>query len=455
VENIVYVVHCIDTEGPVYESLEATFERIHDIFGYDFEPSKSTLKKLQNKEIDLNGNEDAVANLVAPKRIQMNETWDQIDAMLDRITSAEFRARYADSYGNGWIYNWFCLDNVGYTGLNPRRRDLGYHNVFDHYRRYNRYHGITCDSIQWHFHPLPINKDAHRSGTTFLNSDHIYNILTRRVIEREWFPAVYRPGFHTERPDSNFFLEQWIPFDYANQATENYQGQPDLSGSRFGDWRRAPKTWIPYHPSHDDYQTPGNCRRWIARCLNMEARLREITHADIDLAYREAQTHGASLLSFTNHDFRDMSPEIDKVWNMIVKVDRQYPKVKFKHVTAIEGMRKTLGINDLYAPEFEVELQRKKAASVLTVRSQHPIFGPQPFLALKTRGNQFYWENLDFDDTQQWSYTFDFNNVWIDQIETIGIAANTSAGVVEVVNLDVASGTLRRTVHNQESVHTS
>lgn len=33
--NIVYVVHCVDTEGPLYESIEVTFELIKNIFNLD------------------------------------------------------------------------------------------------------------------------------------------------------------------------------------------------------------------------------------------------------------------------------------------------------------------------------------------------------------------------------------------------------------------------------------
>lgn len=35
-----------------------------------------------------------------------------------------------------------------------------------------------------------------------------------------WFPLVNRAGMHNERPDSNWFLEQWIPFDASNQSIE-------------------------------------------------------------------------------------------------------------------------------------------------------------------------------------------------------------------------------------------
>ena len=36
----VYVVHCIDTEGPLNESLKNTFERIKSIYGIRLKPTK-------------------------------------------------------------------------------------------------------------------------------------------------------------------------------------------------------------------------------------------------------------------------------------------------------------------------------------------------------------------------------------------------------------------------------
>ena len=44
----VYIVHCIDTEGPLYETLDATFHRLKQIFGINIEASEGNLKNLQN-----------------------------------------------------------------------------------------------------------------------------------------------------------------------------------------------------------------------------------------------------------------------------------------------------------------------------------------------------------------------------------------------------------------------
>lgn len=449
---IVYIVHCIDTEGPLYESVESIFERLSSVFNLNYEPSLQTLYDLQNKLIDLGGIESQVQRFLDPQRLSTNETWDQIDKMLDKITDTNFRMKCPDSFNCGWVYNWFCMDHVGFDGLNPRRRDAGIHNIFDHYKSYYYHNDIVNDLIQWHYHPLPIIKDFNRSGTTYLNSSNIFEILARKIIDRLWFPAAFRPGFHTERPDSNWFLEQWIPFDYANQSTKIADtDQPDLAAQRFGDWRRAPLSWIPYNPDIYDYQKRGNCSRYIARCLNMDARLREITEEDVSDAFKEAQNMSTSLLAFTDHDFRDVAYDVDKLRRMIKKISEYYPDVYFKYTDAINGMRSVLNLTELIEPEFDISLKKSHHKSILNIACKNKIFGVQPFLAIKTKTNQYYWENLDFGlEPYKWYYTFDYANIDIESIDKLGVAANTITGITEVCVLDVKSQRIQKTVLNKE-----
>ena len=42
-KKTIYLVHCIDTEGPLKEGLNATFERIKNTFNIKLKPSKSNL----------------------------------------------------------------------------------------------------------------------------------------------------------------------------------------------------------------------------------------------------------------------------------------------------------------------------------------------------------------------------------------------------------------------------
>ena len=109
-----------------------------------------------------------------------------------------FRSQIQDNDGGEWRYTWFCVDHIGYTGENPRHRDLSHHAVFDFYKNRLNDPKNSMDDVQWHYHPLPLNGNVNGSGNTYLNQGNIWEILARKVIERGWFPSAFRPGFHTE-----------------------------------------------------------------------------------------------------------------------------------------------------------------------------------------------------------------------------------------------------------------
>ena len=130
-EKILHVVHCVDTEGPLNETLEATFERLKHIYHIDLEPSEGTLKKLQNGELNLDGKENSVKSTLNPHFLDYKNSWNLIDELFNDSLSEKFRNQSKDSYGNGWIYNWHCVDHVDYD-YNPRGREIGYHKIFDY-----------------------------------------------------------------------------------------------------------------------------------------------------------------------------------------------------------------------------------------------------------------------------------------------------------------------------------
>ena len=428
-----YVVHCVDTEGPLYEEKSVPFDMIKNIFGLELEQSEENLRKLRNCELDLNGLEQEVSKVVDIHRITTRGSWKEIDKMLNAVTSTEFRNDLLDSNGNGWIFNWFCMAHEGFTGANQRRRVKGYHAVFDHYRELIKKQN-SKDFIGFHYHPLPISGNYNDSGTAYWGEANLNEILCHAVIDRGWFPAAFRPGFHTERPDANWFLEQWIPFDYANQAMkDNEEGQRDLANGRFGDWRFAPLEWRPYHPDHDDYQKKGSCRRWITRCLNMYARTRQISQEDVEEAFSDALKYGKAILAFTDHDYKDMEYEITRVRNIIKNVSEKYSDVEFIYSNAVDAIRNCM---DIKYEQFTMnaEIINDGTKKYLDIKVDNDIFGPQPFLAIKTKDNRYIWENLDFTiPGREWTYTFDNNTILLDAIEAIGVAANNKYGFTKII----------------------
>ena len=435
----VYIVHCVDTEGPLNESLEATFIRVKNVTGVEISPSKDNLIKIQNKEIDLKGYEDIAAKIFSKRIMSYNKTWSDVDKMLDHITSVDFRKKHADSYGNGWQYSWFIVDFSDFV-INPRCRDIGYNNIYDHYKSYYRINKIKEDDFQWHAHPMSIYKEAHHCGTSYMNSPHIIQSLARRLIDRGEFPSCFRPGFHTERQDSHWLLEQYIPYDFGNQAVELTTDDlkpKDLSEGRFGDWRRALSTWEPYHPAHDDYQVSGNCNRIIFRCLNVGTRLRLLTQQEVDKAFERANNGEDTILAFCDHDFRDMSYDVDEVYNFIQKSASKYPDVKWINSKASEAAR--IVTKALRTPINIKAYWDEDCSNRLVIETNIDTFGSQPFFAVKLKGDKYIVENIDIQiPKRKWTYTFDDDSIHLEDIDKIGIASNSLHGTSDVLIFDLS-----------------
>lgn len=430
-EKTVYLVHCIDTEGPLYESMDETFRRLKMILGVDVEPSRENLIKIQKKQLDLGAMTNPAADIMSPERLSYLDTWDKINVMLNEIMSAPYRKKFADSEGNGWAFSWFVVDHIGYD-INPRRRDIGYHNIFDHYQWMIKETKTQHDEINWHFHPMSTYKEAHMCATSFLRSPHLLETFVRRVIERTWFPSCFRAGFHTERPDSHWFLEQWIPFDFSNQGLpeEKFsQLQQDVGSGRFGDWRRAPNDWSHYHPSHDDYQTPGNCRRTIFRCMNIGSRVRNLTMAEVEKAFARAATGKPTVLSFTDHDYRLMQPDVEQVYKMVTEVAKKYPDVKWINSGAKAAAKKILQMENKMPLDLDVKFEKHKDSIRMVVRANKDTFGPQPFLAVETADYRYLTDNFDVQvPLREWSYTFDMNSIRAESLLRVGVASNCREG---------------------------
>lgn len=339
--------------------------------------------------------------------------------------------------GGGWIFNWFIVDFADFI-FNPRNRDIGYNNIYNHYASYYRIHSLNQDEFQWHAHPMSTYYEAHRCGTSYLNSPHIIQSLAHRLIDCGNFPNCFRPGFHTERPDSHWLLEQYIPFDFGNQAvdlSEDDYRQKTPANGRFGDWRRAPADWRHYHPKHDDYQVPGNCRRVIFRCLNVGTRLRLITQSEVDKAFKRAHEGHDTILAFCDHDFRDMSLDVEEAYRLITASAQKYNDVRWKNSRASEAARNVLGLSHepvSIAASFDPDDPNR-----LTIEASIDSFGSQPFFAVKTKSGRYIHDNLDVQiPNRKWTYTFDHDSIHKEDVAKIGIAVNSKTGSGNLIVAD-------------------
>ena len=427
---VLHIVHCIDTEGPLIEPISASFERILAIFGLQLEATADNLKRLQLQQIPLNGLEDEVARVLRPDLLRYNNSWSDVQSMLDEAMSSGFRRQTLDDFARGWVYSWHILDHVGYTS-NPRSKALGFGSVFNFYRDVLKSTPGTPDEINWHFHPVYPDGNPLKAATSYTNTYPLLNeILARRLVDSDWFPVCNRPGFHSERPDSHAFLEQWIPFDYANQSYESDSGQADLRDGRFGDWRRAPRSWGGYQPSHRDYQSKGDMQRWIFRCLNLGTRFRELQPEHVTQAFEEADTQGSAILSFVNHDYRDIRRDVVNMMSMVSQARSRFTHVKLKFSGSRAAAQAHLIQLGQMKNASDLQLKMHLEGQTLQVTcTSGQCFGPQPFLAYKTRCGRYIHDNFDFQVPEKtWSYVFDAQTLGIDEISQISVGSAGANG---------------------------
>jgi len=422
---LVHVVHCVDTEGPLEEPLEATFDRLRKEMGVDLPPSIATLRALQSGTLELGGAESTVARFLAPGRLAYLSSWNAVEEMVNAVTAPSFRREHADPEGNPYTFSWFVIDVVGYAD-NPRRKAVGWNVIWDNYTRFLS--GCAAnDSLGWHFHTVPVGRHALHYNPCWTNNDVHEQALARRLIQRGWFPSIFRAGGMIERWDLSAWLEQFIPLDFSNRAVAGPgEGGPGVEC----DWRGAPLDWRPYHPHHDDYRRPGAMRRWMFRCLDVDTPDCALGRADVEQAFATAAQHGHAVLAYTDHDRRDLRPDIDKALGHIRAVAAEHPDVRWRFANAHQAARATLGLDDAPAPRFSHRFDGK----ILFIESDRTLFGPHPFLAVEEEGEVFYRDNPTIEGERRWAYR---SNRW-DKVRRIGVAGSNASASCGIHVIEVA-----------------
>ena len=162
----------------------------------------------------------------------------------------------------------------------------------------------------------------------------------------------------------------------------------------------------------------------------MKSRHRNITIEEIEKAFIKAQNGENVYLGITDHDWREMSAEIDDFRSKLKVAHKKYPNVKFKFAETVEAFRNVIGYTDAEIKtnkvNFDITLENNILSVVFT--NGEP-FGPQPYLAIKTKGGDYLHDNFDFHEPKKsFSYVFDNYTITLDKLERVVVATNDMYG---------------------------
>ena len=425
----VYICHCVDAEGPMKETIEATWDRIFREDGLELQcaPSKKNLQKLQNKMLkDPNLPEnlkDFLAHKYSQKNLTYLKSWSEIDQAVKKVISKEFRMKCKDSTEQPYRFNWFIYDHYGFSN-NPRFHAEGIHTIWDHYHKLFLNENTFGDGIYWHYHHVPPSRDATEWHMNWNTNGIHEEILSRRIIERSWFPSIFRAGGHIERNELSYWLDLFIPFDFSCRTPKNMVKKRGRGSEN--DWRGAPMTWGFYHPHFYDYRKPGIMSRAIFRCLDLRTWITALTYEDVKEAFEQANLGYNTVLAFYNHDYRDMEQDILFAMEIIKECKRAFPDVQWRHSNCLEAARYMMGYSEKEdkAPIFNYNIE----GELLTIASDQDLFGPEPFLAIQ-ENNYFFRDSTTCETPRKWCYRFRR----FDEVKAFGIAGNSPGGKTGLV----------------------
>ncbi|MBK8169257.1 MAG: hypothetical protein IPK60_02800 [Sandaracinaceae bacterium] len=302
-----------------------------------------------------------------PTTIRHNKDWDAVRGEVASTTSASFRARFADSNGRPAVFNWFVVHWIAehHRGIG---RDVGFHRILDEYvpRVADARKAGFEDELHWHYHHVHLNDEY--DNRNWLDTPMYDEIISRVLLERDYFPTCYRAGNTWEDTAASQWLEQWIPFDFSNRSPQR--------GFNF-DWSNAPTAWSIYSPDTVDVQREGTQRRVMGRSISIENGW--FRQEEVEAAFLRARGGEDSYVSFFTHDYNEMTRYIEEGLSLVAKVAREFPEVSFHNVSALEAMRQ-LSHREIGS---ELRLSCEKTKTHVDLWANQPIFNPYPWIAVR------------------------------------------------------------------------
>jgi hypothetical protein len=348
-----------------------------------------------------------------------------------KVMDPAFRARFVDSYGTTLKMTWWMM--AGNIFRYATNTNVPVPNIMTLYLM-KKYHGNEViqngDELTLHYHTFywsDYNGDGQywwNQAKTFLESKDDFDFtLAQFLLEEKVFPVTFRSGWHYMDNDWQHYLDDKIlPYslhnDYPNKKTFDEEPIDNIY-----DWSEAPSAWLPYNPSYDNYQKPGNGKGWQVR----SAHFWKVRYKDyMDSVFAAASTGKDQVACFWGHlpekDFLDNIATMDSIAH---RMEAKYPGVTFRYCTAVEAMQRWRMGNDTIPPVLTLSEKANGTKVAFTINSDEPLFQSVPFVAVKDIYNNYRVAELKKTGEASWETNESFNK---DELVKVGVTACDTLG---------------------------
>ncbi|MFO1458544.1 MAG: hypothetical protein U1G08_03980 [Verrucomicrobiota bacterium] len=303
-----------------------------------------------------------------------------------------WRSRFTDSFGTPLKLTWWML--VGSVYGSSENTDAPVPNLLPlHLMR--AFHGDAArrlgDEITLHYHTF-LWSDYAGAGTYFWNQAKTFRecrgdfdrAITQSLVEEDTYTVTFRSGWHYMDNEWQDYINELWPYNMDNDSPHvgNPPRQPFFN---ILDWSKAPTNFIPFHPATTNYQVPGDGTGWNVRSVKTP----NVTQALVDGIFADAAAGTSQVVSFWAHLPESFFlTDMERMDAYIHASAQAHPEVSFRYCTSVEAMQRWRGLAEGTPPVLEVTSATVEDATVLTLRTDRPIFQKEPFIGLKdTSGN--------------------------------------------------------------------
>lgn len=303
-----------------------------------------------------------------------------------KVMEDAFRNSLRDSYGGVMKLTWWMMSgNMFYYSINantPTPNSMAPYLM-------NKYHGDKIrqfgDELSLHYHTYFW---SNYNGTYYWNqamkfsdtrSDFDYT-LAQNLLDENMFPVSFRSGWHFMDNDWQNYLNTLLPYSLHNDWPAKKTIDTTEARDNVIDWSQAPSTWVPYHPSPDNYQLPGDSKGWNTRSRHIGS----VSQKDLDSIFARASRGIDQLPCLWGHlpetDFLQNLKRVDSLVHISAK---KFPSVKFRYCSAVEAYQRWLKTTDTTPPALQITEVSENGKVAFDITTDEEIFQTQPFFAVK------------------------------------------------------------------------
>jgi hypothetical protein len=316
------------------------------------------------------------------------------NAPIFQVMDPSWRQQFKDSYGQPIKFTWWMMGGNIYrdaTNLNvPLANTMTLHLM-------QKYHGEAIrqfgDQLSLHYHTY-MWSDYNGTGVYYWNQTKTFNerradfdvTLAQYLLEEGVFPVSFRSGWHFMDQDWQQYLNQLVPYCFHNNCPTVvpwYTNAGPIAGVE--NWSRAPSVFVPFHPSTNDYQMPGDSTGWNVRSIKIQ----NLVQTNLDQMFFEASNGVDQLVCLWDHLPENFVANIARLASMVGQSASNNPSVPFRYCTAVEAMQRWRGLTNVAAPRLEVMANVQGPTVSLVITSSVPIFQQRPFVCFRDAFQQY------------------------------------------------------------------